>query len=546
MRKYWRPAAPVALLNSGPPGGTRHRRWPRLAAVVFALTTALGLLAAAGPLSGTARADTLQVTTTSLPPTASDIATQLTATGGTGPYTWSVVIGSLPPDFVLTSSGILEGDTFEVQAPGTYTFTVQVTDAGGLTATQQLSQTVYLFPTITSTSLPDATADVPYSAQLTAIGGVPPLSFGLWPHPSPGSGPLPPGLTVSSDGTVSGTPTESGTFTVTMEVADSAGDEKGNDVTLTVNAAPPAVTTSSLPDATAGTAFSQTLTATGGLAPFTWSLSTGSVLPAGVTLDAAGTLSGTPANAGNYTFTVQAADSESPAQTATEQLTLTVNPAPVPPLAVTTSSLPGGTAGTSYRQTLSASGGKAPYTWSLAGGSLPAGLSLSRSGIIAGMPRAAGASTFTVKVTDAEKPAKTATVRLSITVVSNKADVTVAVRGPASAKAGRAVTDTITVTNNGPVAASKVKVSIDSAGLAGVKASAGGSTKSVILFGVTLAATTWSVASLAPGQTVTFTITGTVPARGVKTATAAGLALSATADPNLLNNAGLTSTNVTS
>lgn len=108
------------------------------------------------------------------------------------------------------------------------------------------------------------------------------------------------------------------------------------------------------------------------------------------------------------------------------------------------------------------------------------------------------------------------------------------------------MTDTITVTDKGPAAASKVKVTLDGAGLGGVTASPGGSTKSITLLGVTLSTITWSVASLAPGQTVTFTITGAVPARGIKAATAAGLALSARSDPDLLNNAGLVSARITS
>jgi Putative Ig domain/Domain of unknown function DUF11 len=320
-------------------------------------------------------------------------------------------------------------------------------------------------------------------------------------------------------------------------------------VTLTFATPPPiaplAVTTTSLPAVTAGTAYSQLLSASGGVTPYTWSLASGA-LPAGVTLSAGGTLSGTPSAPGGYTFTVQAADSESPAVTATGQLTLTVNPAAVAPLAVTTTSLPGGVTGSAYSQSLSADGGTTPYTWSLADGSLPSGLELSPGGVITGTPKGAGTSSFTVKVTDAENPAKSATVKLSLTVAADKADVAVKMSGPASAKPGASVTDTITVTDNGPVAASKVKVTLDGAGLTAVTASAGGSTKSVTVLGVTLSTTTWSVASLAPGQAITFTISGTVPARGIKVATAAGLALASTADPDLLNNAGLVSTKITS
>jgi Putative Ig domain/Domain of unknown function DUF11 len=336
----------------------------------------------------------------------------------------------------------------------------------------------------------------------------------------------------------------SGVSAASVNDSPSDAPADGNGEAVISFAVPPlSVMTLSLPGVTQGTVFSQQLAASGGVAPYTWAPD-GGQLPAGLALSAAGLLSGTPTAAGSFGFTVEVTDAVG--QTETQQLALTVNPAAVPPLAITTSGLPGGIAGTAYSQALSAAGGTTPYTWSLAGGSLPAGLTLAKNGIVAGTPRAAGTSSFTVKVTDTGNPAKTVTAQLSVTVVADKADVSVSVRGPASAKAGTVVTDTITVTNKGPVEASEVKVGLDSAGLAGVKASAGGSTKSVTVLGVTLAATSWSVPSLEAGQAVTFSITGTVPAKRVKTATAAGLARSATADPSLLNNAGLVSTRITS
>jgi Putative Ig domain len=175
----------------------------------------------------------------------------------------------------------------------------------------------------------------------------------------------------------------------------------------------------------------------------------------------------------------------------------------VPPLSLTTTTLPAVTEGSAYSQQLTATGGVTPYTW-VTGGPLPPGVTLSSAGLLSGTPTASGTYTFTAEVTDAE---------------------------------GAAVLKNLTLT---------VNAALPTAGLGGVKASAGGSTKSVTVLGVTLSTTTWTVASLAPGQAVTFTITGTVPAKGIKVATAAGLALSATSDPVLLNNAGLVSTRITS
>ena len=127
----------------------------------------------------------------------------------------------------------------------------------------------------------------------------------------------------------------------------------------------------------AGIPYSQTLTATGGTGSNTWSLASGS-LPAGLSLSAAGVISGTPSGAGS-TFTVQVADG---VQTAQKSLTITINGA----LTITTVSLPDGVQGIPYSQTLTATGGTGSNTWSLASGSFPAGLSLSAAGVSAARP----------------------------------------------------------------------------------------------------------------------------------------------------------------
>jgi hypothetical protein len=146
-------------------------------------------------------------------------------------------------------------------------------------------------------------------------------------------------------------------------------------------------------------------------------ITTSGPLPAGVTLDDAGdgtaTLHGTPAagTAGTYHFTVTASNGIDP--DATIEFTLLV----IDPLEVTTTSLPNGVIGTPYSASLAAHGGVSPYHWSLASGSLPDGLSLADDGTIAGTPAApGGTSTFTVKVTDSEDPARSATKQPSITV----------------------------------------------------------------------------------------------------------------------------------
>lgn len=178
--------------------------------------------------------------------------------------------------------------------------------------------------TVTTVSLPNATAGTPYSVTLTQAGGVAPISWALT------VGTLPTGLSLdSATGVVSGTPTETVAATpltfeatdstpVTPQVADSTG------LTLTVAAAATLViTTASLPPVKKGAAFSATLTSTGGVAPLTWSIMTGT-LPTGLSLNAStGVISGTPTAAGTATVTFEVTDSTTPTpQTATATFSL--------------------------------------------------------------------------------------------------------------------------------------------------------------------------------------------------------------------------------
>jgi Putative Ig domain/IPT/TIG domain len=180
---------------------------------------------------------------------------------------------------------------------------------------------------------------------------------------------------------------------------------------------PLTVTTTSLPGATGGQPYSATLTAIGGVAPYSWSV-TGGTLPPGLSLNSStGVISGTPTVGGTYSFSVTVTDSESSGVSATTGLSITVTGSVITALAVATTSLPAATGGQPYSATLAASGGVAPYSWSVTGGTLPPGLSLNSStGVISGTPDVAGTYSFTVTVTDSQSPAMTASKTLSISV----------------------------------------------------------------------------------------------------------------------------------
>lgn len=192
-----------------------------------------------------------------------------------------------------------------------------------------------------------------------------------------------------------------GVDSFTYDLTDSAGNSTAATVTVTV--APPSITINpaTLPDAVDGVTYTQMLSPSGGAAPYSNFQITAGALPAGLSLSSAGTISGTPKATGNYTFTIATTDSSTGDGpfTQSQSFALTVD---APTIVINPSSMPGGQAGTSYSQLLSASGGIAPYTnFVISTGSLPTGLSLgSDTHTVSGIPTTAGTFTFTVSATD--------------------------------------------------------------------------------------------------------------------------------------------------
>ena len=281
----------------------------------------------------------------------------------------------------MGTGGVLTGSP---TLAGNFTAMVTVTDSLGAKAFASVGINVLGLRTA---SLPDGTAGQFYSASIAAIGGA-----GSYAFTATG---VPAGLSLSGAGLLSGTVKTNGAYTLAVTVSSSGVSVSGSvGVTFAVPK-PLAISSAVLPDATVNVLYAKSFAATGGLPPYTWSVISGT-LPQGLSMNAAGSVSGTATTPGPGSFGIQVADSAG--ATASASASITVDPAP---LSITTQALPSGMVNIDYpQQVLGATGGVSPYTWSLSGGGLAAGVTLSSSGVVSGVPTAVGSFTPGITVTD--------------------------------------------------------------------------------------------------------------------------------------------------
>jgi hypothetical protein len=428
---------------------------------------------------------TLTVSTPSLPAATGGQAYMATVTayGGNPPYTWAAAPGTTLPSWLTLppSTGVLTGTP--PTATTTYSFTLQVSDSASHTASKSFSVSVTSSSSLsitTPTTLPSGMAGVAYSPLLfSASGGMGPYTFVVFSGNTDG-------LAFGPDNvTFSGTPQSAGTFTFTVQVADSSGLQTTANFTLTVaqTVNPLTISTSSLPGASSGQAYTAALTASGGTAPYTWSAAPGTSLPSWLTLTAStGAFSGTPPAGGTFSISVQVTDSTAPtANTASRTFTLTVS---APSLTITTVGPSTGTVGVAFSQSYSVTGGTMPYTWKVTSGTVP-GLTFNATSspvTLSGTPTQQGSFTITLQATDANGAVGTRT--FTITVAPGSLRITTSSQLPA-AMLGSAYTVQMAATGGTPpytwsATGLPAGLSISSAGLIGGTILAAGSLSFVV------------------------------------------------------------------
>jgi hypothetical protein len=318
------------------------------------------------------------------------------ASGGLPPYRWTA-FGALPPGVGLSGDGRLAGIP---AVSGRFVYALEVNDAVGRTARLTCNLTVEESTLHLGTPCPLAPVETGQAVRigLEASGGTAPYSWSA-------VGILPPGLVVSPDGQLQGTPNAAGAFQFQLVVRDRDGFGAGKPCAIGVRRAPLSISSCPLPPAPLGRSLEAALTAEGGVAPYVWTAS--GALPAGLTLSSEGRLSGVPIAPGAAVFTVAVRDGNG--MVATQQCEQFIIPKPLRLLG--DCPLAPATVGSFYRTQVVPDGGVPPYRFR-SEGQLPSGLALNTNGTISGTPQAPGRAEPMILVEDARRTAVSRTCAL--------------------------------------------------------------------------------------------------------------------------------------
>jgi hypothetical protein len=322
---------------------------------------------------------------------------QLVGIGPAGAGATAVIAsGSLPPGLTFSGSDI----TGVPATAATYNFTVRVTVNPQLVLQRAYALRI-LPPAAPQLSVPffanSGNVGIPYSDMILVSNGTPPYTFTTIPGNSP------PGLSLASNGLITGTPTQAGQFSFIVNVVDSTGRTGSNSVGVLIYPPPLTIAPASIPNGTVGQDFAVTFSASGGPPPYTFRINAS--IPGLTFNEGTGLLSGRPAVSATYTFAVEATNGTN---SGFRSYTLTIggnNTLSLNPL-----TLPDGTLGVTYDATISIQPWEnpqqfiAPSQWSILSGSLPPGLTSSSNSdnqlYIRGVPTRAGSFSFRLRVSD--------------------------------------------------------------------------------------------------------------------------------------------------
>ncbi len=384
--------------------------------------------------------------------TAIDLGSVITGGAATG-----VTVTAAPAHGGTAVSGTTLTYTPTTGYYGSDSFSYTASGPGGTSSAAVVSITVAApVITVTPTSLAAGKIAVAYSQALTAGGGNGPYAF-----TTVASGALPPGLSMSGAGVISGTPTATGVFNFTVSGSDSSSSTPAAFTSATISIAINLPTLGLTPasgtplTAVAETAYSRSFTASGGTAPYSFAalVINSGTLPAGLTFSTStGILSGTATAVGSVSFTVSVTDSSTGAGPFVISGTYTLVVA-APAVTVSPSVLAVPIVGISYTQTLTANGGSPAYSYAPTAGSLPVGLTLSASGVISGTPTAAGNYSFSVTATDSHGFAGSQTFSGAVNAPAATTTALVSSLNPSRLQDSVTFTATVTSTGGAPTGA---------------------------------------------------------------------------------------------
>ncbi|MCX6611522.1 MAG: putative Ig domain-containing protein, partial [Acidobacteria bacterium] len=311
----------------------------------------------------------------------------------------------MPPGLIISKSSSSGGNaTWQVSGtptdPGSGTGVYTFTDSNPGSVSMTINFNI-MSPVLPAATFPQGTAGRPFpSTNVSATGG-----SGSGYTYSVSGGNLPTGLSLATNGAVTGTSSAAGTFNFTVQATDSLSNVGTANLSITIN---PAVSMGSAAtiQRTVGQAFTGSYAGSGGTPPLSYSVTTGALPPGAALSSTTAALSGTATSASIGSFVITLSDANG--STATRSVSHTISALPAINMAT-----PSGIAGTAYSQSINFTGALAAA--SLSAGTLPPGLSLTGGGTaVSGNPTSAGTYSFTLSGTDSNGVLATASFSITI------------------------------------------------------------------------------------------------------------------------------------